>query len=690
MNALKNQLNLPKKALVTSALPYANGPIHIGHALEYVQTDIWVRARKANGHPTVYVCADDQHGTAIEIAARKRGISSEQMVAQTKLEHLRDFTGIGIEFDNYGDTHSDENRKLINEIYFASKESGHIVSRAEQQLYDEQMQMFIADRYVVGTCPKCGATEQYGDNCEVCGATYATKDVVNPISQLSGTAPVLRESDRYYFRLSTIQEKIKAWIETDGRTDIATRNKVLEWFTEGLKDWDISRDGPYFGFEIPELPNKYFYVWADAPVGYMASTEQWCKANKQSFSDIWRDDSGEPEYDIYHFIGKDIANFHCIYWPAMLSIAGFRTPTSIFVHGFLTVNGRKMSKRKGTFITLETYLEHLDPDYLRYYLAAKLTDIPEDIDLNLDDFVTRINADLVGKFVNIASRTAGFITKHYAGCLTADLRDPDRLLGHFRAAGEEIAEYYQQRHYSKAIRLIMDLADKANQFIADKSPWLIAREHGACEELHQVSSLALNLFRVLTIYLSPVTPKLAERVWAFFQTEPQTWEDAEVALANHKIQPYEKLMERIDTSQVERMVKASTIDDIDESPPVRSNNDPAVPSIAEPCTFDQFKAVDIRIARIVEAKSVDNSPKLTQLKVDLGDGGVKVTYASINSRYTRNDLIGRLTPVVANLPPKTFSFGVSEVMLMVATGNGDHEIFLLSPDQGARPGMRLQ
>lgn len=674
-----------RKILVTSALPYGNGPIHLGHAVEYVQTDIFVRFMKLRGHKATYICADDQHGSPIMIAAQNHGVSPESYIDQIRQEHISDFSGLGIGFDHYGQTHCEENRRLCNEIYYAAKDKRLIESRPESQLFDEAKGMFLADRFVKGQCPKCEALNQYGDNCEVCGATYAAHELRNPVSQLSGTTPVLKETVQLYFKLSSMQDFLKTWIENPEHTDPITRNKVLEWHQGNLADWCISRDAPYFGYEIPDLPGKYFYVWLDAPVGYMAATEQWCQLNKKSFADIWRNQA-DNEYEIYHFIGKDIINFHCVFWPALLSSAGFRAPSSVFVHGFLTVNGKKMSKRDGTFITLENYLAHFSPEYLRYYLASKLSDKPDDLDLNFGDFVARCNTDLVGKLVNIASRTAPFIEQKFDGKLAAHLDDPQQLLLKFAEAGSQIAGDFEARRFSHAIRRIMDLADLANQYIAAQAPWLMAKDSQKSQQLHQVCSLAINLFRTIMVYLSPVVPQLAERVWDFLNIDAPDWAQAGDVLVDHEIKPYARLIERINADQVKALISPTSKAALTEEAPEEAANLPV--ALEQSCSLAQFQAVDLRVAKIVHAERVSGHPKIAKLTVDIGTLP-KTVYAKLNSRYTSTELIGRLTIVLANLEPRAFSFGTSEAMLVGAKGNGDDEIYLFSPDIGARPGMRL-
>lgn len=540
-----------RKILVTSALPYANGPLHLGHILEQVQTDIWVRFQRSRGHHCLYVCADDAHGTAIMLSAEKAGITPEQQIEQVKADHLRDSTGFLVQFDQYYSTHSDENQQWSERIFGQLEQAGHIAVREITQAYDEQKGLFLADRFIKGTCPRCKAPDQYGDNCEACGATYSPADLIDPVSALSGTPPVEKASDHIFFQLGHFTELLSEWTR-GGSLQPAIANKLREWIDAGLQDWDISRDAPYFGFEIPGHPGKYFYVWLDAPIGYIASTQHYCEQSDEQFDDYWHADATS---ELYHFIGKDIVNFHGLFWPAMLHSAGLRMPNAIYAHGFLTVDGTKMSKSRGTFIMAKTYLEHLDPEYLRYYFAAKLTAGVDDIDLNLGDFVQRVNSDLVGKVVNIASRCAGFLRKKFDNRMSAECAEP-ALVQAFIDAGEEIATLYEQREFNRAMREVIALADRANQYIDEKKPWVLAKEEGREDEVQAVCSVGVNLFRILMIYLQPVLPKMAERAEAFL-CSPVNWQSLDQVLLDHSLEPFQPLMQRIDPAHIEAMVDAS-------------------------------------------------------------------------------------------------------------------------------------
>ncbi len=601
-----------RKILVTSALPYANGPLHMGHLVEYIQTDIWVRFQKLSGNLCTYVCADDAHGTAISLHAEKLGISPEESVARINVERLRDFGDFHVAFDNYHSTHSDENRRLSESIYLSLKASGHIVSRTIVQAYDPEKKMFLADRYIKGDCPKCGAQDQYGDNCEVCGATYSPTELNNARSAISGAAPVDKESEHFFFKLSDFADFLRQWTRS-GAISAEIANKLAEWLDAGLQDWDISRDAPYFGFEIPGQPGKYFYVWLDAPIGYMAAFENLCQRRKDlDFDEYWHKES---QCEVHHFIGKDIVNFHCLFWPAMLHGANYRTPTRVNVHGYLTINGEKMSKSRGTFITARTYLEHLDPEYLRYYYAAKLSSRIDDLDLNTEDFVQRVNADLVGKVVNIASRNAGFITKRFHGQLSANDGAP-QLTAQFQAAAEGIAGHYEGREFGKAMREIMALADKANAWIDEVKPWVLAREPDKTLLLHDVCSTGINLFRLLMIYLKPVLPAMALKVEAFLNVAPLTWQDSQTLLFNHPVNTFEPLMTRVEADKVTAMIDASK-EVLASMEPTRQA--PAwLEPVADEITFDDFARVDLRIARIVNAELVEGAGKLLRLTLDIG------------------------------------------------------------------------
>ncbi len=695
----------PKKILVTSALPYANGSIHLGHLVEYVQTDIWVRFQKMQGHTCLYVCADDTHGTPIMLRAEKEGITPEQLIARMHAEHLRDFTGFHIGFDSYHSTHSPENRRLAEAIYRRLRdEAGLIEVRTIEQFYDPERQMFLPDRFIKGECPKCHAKDQYGDSCEVCGASYTPTELIHPYSAVSGATPVRRQSEHYFFRLSDprCREFLERWTQA-GHLQEEAANKMREWFAGGLQDWDISRDAPYFGFEIPDAPGKYFYVWLDAPVGYMASFAHLAARAGLDFDAWWKEGS---EAELYHFIGKDILYFHALFWPAMLHFSGHRTPTRIFAHGFLTVDGQKMSKSRGTFITAESYLaQGLNPEWLRYYYAAKLNASMEDIDLNLEDFVARVNSDLVGKYVNIASRTAGFIGKHFGGRLAANLQ-PHPVLTQTAAAAPGIAALYEAREYAKALREIMALTDLANQYVDEHKPWELARDPSARARLHEVCSVALNLFRLLTLYLKPVLPHTAERVEAFLDIPALTWRDVDGLLQDHPIRPYQHLMTRVDRKQIDALLEANrqsleaprpdghsparhALKQQAESAPASAAASAPGESAAPMISIEDFAKVDLRIARIVQAEHVEGADKLLRLTLDVGDGRPRTVFAGIKSAYDPAALVGRLTVMVANLAPRKMKFGISEGMVLAASGEGPG-LYLLSPDDGARPGMRVK
>ncbi|WP_317848004.1 methionine--tRNA ligase [Pseudomonas sp. HTZ2] len=676
----------PRQILVTSALPYANGSIHLGHMLEYIQTDMWVRFQKLRGNQCIYVCADDAHGSAIMLRAEKEGITPEQLIANVQAEHSSDFADFLVDFDNFHSTHCEENRELSSLIYTRLRDAGHIATRSVTQYYDPEKGMFLADRFIKGTCPKCAAEDQYGDNCEKCGATYAPTELKNPKSAISGATPELRDSQHFFFKLPDFQAMLQQWTRS-GTLQEAVSNKLAEWLDSGLQEWDISRDAPYFGFEIPGEPGKYFYVWLDAPIGYMASFKNLCARRPElDFDAFWKEDS---KAELYHFIGKDIVNFHALFWPAMLEGAGFRKPTGINVHGYLTVNGAKMSKSRGTFIKARTYLDHLAPEYLRYYYASKLGRGVDDLDLNLDDFVQKVNSDLVGKVVNIASRCAGFVHKGNEGVLVAGDAAPE-LSEAFLSAAPSIAEAYENRDFSRAMREIMALADRANAWIADKAPWSLAKQEGKQDEVQAICAQGINLFRQLVIFLKPVLPLLAADAEAFLNVAPLTWNDHLSRLENHKLNPFKALMSRIEPAKVEAMVAASKEDLAATQSPVPAGNgeltkDPLSPEIE----FDTFAAVDLRVALIVKAEAVEGADKLLRLTLDIGDERRNV-FSGIKSAYPDPaKLEGRLTMMIANLKPRKMRFGVSEGMVMAA-GPGGEEIYLLSPDSGAKPGQRIK
>ena len=663
----------PRKILVTSALPYANGSIHMGHLVEYIQTDIWVRFQKLRGHKCTYVCASDAHGTPIMIKARELGVTPEELTTRVSKEFVRDFAAFGVDFDNYHTTHSPENEALTVEMFEALRAAGDIYTKTIEQAYDAQEGMFLPDRFVRGTCPFCKAPDQYGDACENCSKTYTPADLIDPVSVISGTKPVTRESEHYFFRLSEYGDRLRAWMKsaTLDRNAVA---KLDEWFEAGLQDWDISRDAPYFGFRIPGTEDKYFYVWLDAPVGYPASFRNLCdRRDDLDFDEYWR-----PGHDteVYHFIGKDIMYFHMLFWPAVLEGSGFRTPTSVFAHGFLTVNGYKMSKSRGTFIKARTYLDNLDPSYLRYYYAAKLNPTIEDIDLNLDDFIARVNADLVGKLVNIASRCAGFISKRFDGQLSARLAD-EALFHEFAAAAETLADHYESREYSKAMRLVMALADKANRYIDDNKPWVMIKDDDKLEEVQLVCTQGLTLFRSLMIYLAPVIPAVAEGARRFLGEDEWRWADASVPLLDTTIDKFTPLLQRIEPEQVQRMIEQS-----------KETHQPEPAAEDDTIGIDEFMKVDLRIARIDKAEPVEGADKLLALTLDVGDS-TRTVFAGIKAAYEPDSLVGRHVIVVANLAPRKMRFGVSEGMVLAA-GPGGEDIFLLSPDDGATPGMRVK
>ena len=672
--------------LVTSALPYANGPIHIGHMVEYIQTDIWVRFQRLRGQHCLYVCADDAHGTPIMLRARQEGITPEALIAASATEHQADFADFNVCFDNYHSTHSEENRRLSAMVFERNQQAGHITARTITQAYDAQENMFLPDRFIKGECPKCGAADQYGDNCEACGATYAPTELKNAVSAISGTRPVEKGSEHLFFKLTDFEGMLKTWIKA-GHLQPEVANKVEEWFEAGLKEWDISRDAPYFGFEIPGHPEKYFYVWMDAPIGYMASFQNLCDRTPElDFDRYWNNDS---DTELYHFIGKDIINFHALFWPAMLSGANLRTPTAIYAHGFLTVDGQKMSKSRGTFIKARTYLDHLNPEYLRYYFAAKLGSGVDDLDLNLEDFVLRVNSDLVGKVVNIASRCAGFINKRYEGQLSAQCSEPD-LYRSFVDDGEAIAECYEQREYGQAIRKIMALADRANQYIDANKPWVLAKEEGKEQEVQDVCSVGLNLFRVLITYLQPVLPAMATAVESFLNIPTLSWDAIESPLTGHSINKFKPLMTRVEQEKIDAMLEDSK-DSLGTATvaaaPADSDTQKTDP-IADTISFEDFAKLDLRIARISKATHVEGADKLLQLTLDIG-GETRNVFAGIKSAYSPEALEGKLTVMVANLAPRKMRFGISEGMVLAA-GPGGSELFVLHPDDGAEPGMRVK
>ncbi|UJF19903.1 methionine--tRNA ligase [Vibrio sp. SS-MA-C1-2] len=678
----------PRKILVTCALPYANGSIHLGHMLEHIQADIWVRYQRLTGNDVNFICADDAHGTPIMLKAQQLGIEPEEMIAEVSKEHQADFAGFNINFNNYHSTHSEENRELASHIYTQLKNNGFITSRTISQLFDPEKEMFLPDRFVKGTCPKCKAEDQYGDNCDNCGETYSPVDLINPKSAVSGATPVMKDSQHFFFDLPQFESMLSEWTKS-GALQSETANKMQEWFESGLQQWDISRDAPYFGFEIPGETGKYFYVWLDAPIGYMGSFKNLCdKSDNLDFDEYWKKDSTT---ELYHFIGKDIVYFHSLFWPAMLDGAGYRKPTNVFVHGYVTVNGAKMSKSKGTFIKASTYLNHLDPECLRYYYAAKLNSRIDDLDLNLDDFTQRVNSDVVNKIVNLASRNAGFITKRFDGQLSETCAEPE-LYNEFVAAADKIGELYNTREFSRAIREITALADKANQYIDDKAPWVLAKEEGKEQELQDVSSVGINLFRVLMTYLKPVMPELTARTEAFLN-ETLTWDGIKAPLVGHKITKFKALFSRIDSKKVEAMVESSREEAAAEkakadAAAAKQNSTPLTDEpIADEIEFDDFAKVDLRVAKIISCEEVPKSKKLLKFQLDLG-GETRQVFSGIKSAYKPEDLVGKHTVMVANLKPRKMKFGLSEGMILAA-GPGDDEIWLLEPHEGAQAGMRI-
>ena len=695
-----------RKILVTCALPYANGSIHLGHLLEHIQTDIWVRFQRMRGHETYFVCADDAHGTPIMLKAQELGITPEEMIKGVREERIKEFSDFHISFDNYHTTHSDENKEYSERIYNSLYAKGHIKTRTISQLYDPEKGMFLADRFVKGTCPKCKSEDENGDSCDNCGATYSPTEVLNPRSAISGATPVLKDSEHYFFDLPAFESMLADWIRS-GSLQEEVANKLSEWFEQGLKQWDISRDAPYFGFEIPNAPGKFFYVWLDAPIGYMGSFKNLCDRDSSiDFDSFWNKDS---DAELYHFIGKDIINFHSLFWPAMLEGAGFRKPTAVFAHGFVTVNGEKMSKSKGTFVKASTYLAHLNPEYLRYYYATKLTHKIDDLDLNLEDFVQRVNSDLVGKVVNIASRCASFITKRFDGMLSTNV-DNQALADEVMAAGDSIAAHYEARDFGRGMREIMALADKVNEYIAIKEPWQLVKDETKQQEVQDICSLGINMFRTLMIYLKPVLPVLADSTAEFLNDE-LVWEGHKTLLTDHKINKFKALLQRVDMDKVNAMTDASKenlLVKADDEKPAKAKkkakqekvvdntaalNDPlGSDPISEEIQFDDFAKIDLRIAKIVNAEHVEKADKLLKLTLaldSLENGETRQVFAGIKSAYQPEDLIGKLTVMVANLAPRKMRFGMSEGMVLAA-GPGGKDLWILNPDDGAQPGMRVK
>ncbi len=690
--------NQKRKMLVTCALPYANGAIHLGHMLEHIQADIWVRFQRMRGNEVHFVCADDAHGTPIMLNADKLGITPEQLIEKAKADHEADFASFNISFDNYHSTHSEENRQITTDIYKTLKANGFIKSKVISQLFDPEKNMFLPDRFVKGTCPKCKAEDQYGDNCEVCASTYSPMDLINPRSAVSGATPVVKESEHFFFDLPSFEGMLKEWTRS-GSLQPEIANKMQEWFESGLQQWDISRDAPYFGFEIPDAENKFFYVWLDAPIGYIASFKNLCDRAGIDFDEFWQKDSTT---ELYHFIGKDIVYFHSLFWPAMLEGSGYRKPTNVFAHGYVTVDGAKMSKSRGTFIQANTYLKHLDPECLRYYYAAKLNDRIEDLDFNLDDFVQRVNSDIVNKLVNLASRNASFIAKRFEGKLAEKL-DDEALFNEFTAQAETIANFYENREFNKAIRAIMELTDKANKYIDDKAPWVIAKEEGKEAELQAVCSMGIELFRVLMSYLKPVLPKLAERAEAFLQSELR-WDNIATPLFGHTVAPFKSLFSRLEKKQIDAVIDETKALFAEankktenqtkgtqkvEQQAVEKQENIAVEPISPEITIDDFAKLDLRAAKVLNCEAVPKSDKMLRFELDLGDHQRQV-FSGIKAAYPNPEaLIGRFVIVIANLAPRKMSFGMSEGMILSA-GTGGANLFLLNADSGVQPGMQVK
>ncbi len=684
-----------RKILITSALPYANGSIHLGHMLEYIQTDIWARFQRLRGHSCIFAWADDAHGTPIMLRAQQEGIEPQELIDRMKAEHEKDFNDFMISYDNFHSTHSDENKYFAEEIYLSAKEKGNITIKTVKQAYDPEAKMFLPDRFVKGECPNCGTADQYGDNCESCGATYATTELKKPYSVISGATPIEKDSEHYFFKVSDYADFLKSWVNSGSSVQKEIANKMNEWLDGGLNDWDISRDAPYWGFKIPDTEDKYFYVWLDAPIGYIASFKNLCDRTGIDFDEYWRNDaSGNNNTELYHFIGKDIAYFHTLFWPACLKAGDFRLPTAVFCHGFLNVNGQKMSKSRGTFIQARAYLDHLPAEPLRYYFAAKLSNTVDDIDLNLQDFQQRINSDLVGKVVNIASRCAGFIGKKFDAKLSENLADK-ALYQKFIDASDSIAQSYEERRYSKAMREIMALADLANQYVDEKQPWVLIKDENRQQEVQGICSLGINLFRALITYLKPVLPELAEKSEAFLNAGELNWDSVATPLLSHKINKFKPLMTRIEEDKVNAMLEANkeqlaamaslqanTAKTVDKDSQL--SKDPISPTI----DYDDFAKIDLRVVKILKAEHVKGADKLLQLTLDLGDEQRNV-FAGIKSAYDPAELEGKMTVMVANLAPRKMRFGLSEGMVLAA-GPGGKDIFVLTPDDGAKLGMRVK
>ena len=710
---------IARRILVTSALPYANGHIHLGHLVEYIQTDIWVRFQKLRGHRCVYICADDTHGTAIMIRARQEGRGEEALIADMRESHLRDFTAFGIEFDNYGSTHSEHNRRVCHQVWQSLRDADLVIEKDVTQLYDPKAETFLADRFVKGTCPKCQAPDQYGDNCDKCGATYTPADLINPISTLSGATPDLRTAKHLFVQIEKLHDWLTEWTQTGGHLQEEVANYLKGHFlVEPLRDWDVSRPAPYFGFEIPDSPGNYWYVWFDAPIGYIGSTAEWCEKHGEQLADWWggKQESGDwsqesgasiaqssatesstlnlQPAEVHHFIGKDITYFHTLFWPAMLKTAGLSLPTKVHIHGFLTVDGEKMSKSKGTFVQASTYLKHLEPAYLRYYYATKLGSRLDDLDLNLEEFASKVNSDLVGKVVNLASRTARFVEE--LG-LSSVYPDDGGLFREAAAQAEVIAAAYGGCDYNGAMRLIMSLADRANRYVDEKAPWTLRKDPSKSAEVQDACSVTLNLFRQIVVYLTPVLPKLAQQASQLLGQPIQNWNDSQTPLVGTRVAKFEHLMKRVELAQVQAMIEDGKAAAPETTPAAAAPSTPwndgpealaAEPLVAEHCTIDDFVKVDLRVARVVAANEVVGADKLLQLTLSLGGEGTRNVFAGIKSAYKPEDLVGRLVILCANLAPRKMKFGISEGMVLAA-GAGGKEIFLLNPDSGAKPGHRV-
>ena len=667
---------MKRRILVTAALPYANGHIHIGHLVEYIQTDIWVRFQKARGNDCIYCCADDTHGTPIMLCAKEEGISPEQLIEAMHTEHQRDFEGFEIEFDSYYTTHSDENRKLSETIFDRSSKAGHIATRDVEQAYCQKDAMFLPDRFIRGTCPNCGAADQYGDSCESCHAVYTTIELKDPKCSVCAEKPIRRKSKHYFFKLANFTDQLKDWLK-DGRVHPQVRNKLQEWFDKGLQDWDISRDAPYFGFLIPGETEKYFYVWLDAPIGYMASTMNYCKKTGKKFEDYWQD----RQTEIYHFIGKDITYFHALFWPAMLMASGFNTPTALAIHGFLTVNGEKMSKSRGTFVNASTYLKHLDQSYLRYYYACKLGAGIDDIDLNTDDFVARVNSDLVGKLANLLSRSVPMLTKNFEGRLGSVTAEAAGMLDRLRSEAEQIAAEFESRNYASAVRRICAMADEVNRYIDQRKPWAAVKSDPA--HAHETLTACVNAAKILTVYLKPILPSYAVKVEKILRTGPLSFSDTAGLLENVEVGPFERLIERVDSEKVKAMIEESK----EQQDQHTQQGGPPQEPIAEQISYDEFMKVDLRVAKVVSAEFVEGAEKLLRLELEIGDQR-RTVLAGIRKAYDPEKLVGKMMVMVANLAPRKMKFGVSEGMILAA-GAGGSEIFALTVDPGASPGERV-